>query len=84
MKHKHKHGQPKPLENHVEIPLSVQRDMILENDSSYQVNVSQLNQQLRSGSVTQSTFRGIRQSLGMAALRRAGINLKQSTQMMGA
>lgn len=70
--------------NRMEIPLQVQRDTILNADATYLENVSSLKRGITSGTTPREMFGRIQPNLAMAALRRAGLNLRQSQLMLAA
>lgn len=69
--------------NGITLPLSTQRDIILENDMLYAQSVRQLAAQKAAGIVNGNT-KGIHQWLMSAALRRARVPYRQAKRMMRA
>ncbi len=70
--------------NTIQLPLHVQRTIILDSDPTYAANVRTLLQRTQAGLVPLSLSNAITGSLQMAALRRAGVSLKHSRQLMAA
>ena len=66
------------------VPMHVMRDSILESDPTYRQNAADLCRRIASGKVDKSLFRPLQRHLVMSALRRAGINLRDSERMVTA
>ena len=66
------------------VPMHVKRDPILESDPTYRQNAADLCRRIASGKLDRHTFRAIQYHLAMSALRRAGVNLRDSERMVTA
>lgn len=66
------------------VPLHVRRDTILDNDPTYQRNAYALCRRVMSGKVDKRHFRALHHYLTLSALRRAGVNLRESERMVAA
>jgi hypothetical protein len=87
MKHPHKlrHGRRKAVVlQRITIPAEIRRDIILEHDQVYASNLQMLCRRILSGKVPQVMFNRIQPNLAMAALRRAGVNMRESTRLLHA
>lgn len=83
-KHRRKDKRTSISLQRIEIPLAITRDVILEHDETYKDNLVSLCNRINSGKVQPDMFRRIQPHLAMSAMRRAGVNLRNSVQMLRA
>jgi hypothetical protein len=70
--------------NTIKIAPNVERDTILNADPVYIDNVRQLKNNITNGIVPKEMWPRIQPSLAMAALRRAGLNMRRSVELLAA
>lgn len=68
----------------MKLRLSVHRDIILENDRTFVDNCRALNRSVYERKITTHDWRNIYPTLVMGALRRAGVSMKESRQLVNA